>query len=242
MGIFADFLANSKSVDNDGDHTALDRAIYRDFNDIIAKGDAESPGATFEAVNEVQELAASGASAGTFDITVGVTIDGFPYQVAVTGLGFDDAPAAIQTDLDTAAALVIPGYQAGDITVSGAGTADANPTVFTYDGDSVSGQAHPLSTVDGGGLTGGGSEAFSETTDGQTDRLPWAIMDVMQLVGFTNPPAQNQATVPTLTAGSPPRNMLSDASLRCIAREAAIQDNIPGLEDAILTAMGLSTQ
>lgn len=241
MGIFADFLANSTSIDNSGAVTALDRAVHRDFDDIIAKGDAASPGATYEATDEVQELAASGASAGTFDITIGVNIYGIDNQVPVTGLGFDDDPSAIQTAVDSALSAIVPGYTNGDVAVSGAGTAEANPTVFTYSGDSVSGKAHPLSTVDGGSLTGGGSEAFSETTDGQSDRLPWAIMNAMKLVGFTSPPAQNQSSLPTLTAGSPPRTVLSDASLRAIAREAAIQDNIPGLEDLILENMGLAT-
>lgn len=244
MGIFADFLSGAKSVDNNDPVTALDRAVHRDFDEIIANGDAASPGAAFDAANEVQTLAASGATAGTFDISVGFnTVNGNVF-VAVTGIAYNAAPAAIESAIDSAvsAAGTVPGWTNGDISVSGAGTAQANPTVFTYDGASVASLAHPISTVDGTGLTGGGSEAFSETTAGQTARSPWAIIEVFDIIDFGGtPPAQLSGSIPTLTGNvDRSRVRFTDRTLRAIAAEAEAQDKIAGLEAALLSAMNLN--
>lgn len=114
-------------------------------------------------VDEVQSLSASGATAGTFTLTFNLYGED---AVTTAAIAFDAVPAAIQTAVDTALAA-IDTYAAGDITVAGAGTAEANPTTFTYDGTSVQKKNHPLATVDGTGLTGGGSEAITATTEGE---------------------------------------------------------------------------
>lgn len=114
-------------------------------------------------VNEVQSLSASGASAGNFTLTI--TLYG---QTAKTtgNIPYNAAPAAIQTAVDTALAAIST-YVAGDVTVAGAGTAELNPTTFTFDGTSVENKNHPAISVDGTGLTGGGSEAITTTTEGE---------------------------------------------------------------------------
>jgi hypothetical protein len=120
-------------------------------------------------VDEIQSLSASGASAGTFTVTITLDASADPDGVGpfTTGaIPFDAAPAAIQTIVDTAMAT-LPTYAPGDITVGGAGTADMNPTTFTFDGTSVAAANHPAMTVDGTGLTGGGSEAFTTTLEGE---------------------------------------------------------------------------
>ena len=243
MGMIADFVASSVSIDKNPPTTALDNVVNRELNDMIARGDIESPGASYNAVNEVQSLAASGASAGTFAITVGVYDAGAKLvrQIPVTGIAYNAAPAAIQTAVDAAVDAVVAAYTNGDITVAGAGTADANPTTFTYDGTSVAGLSHPLSTVDGTGLTGGGSEAFSQTTDGQTARTAWAIMNVFSLVGFGGTPPAQGGSLPTLTKtiDKSVQRSFSDETLRTIAEEAEIQDRITGLAAALKVAFGV---
>jgi len=116
-------------------------------------------------VDEVQSLAASGATAGTF--AIGIKLYGESAYTAITGLAYDADPTTIQTAVDSALGAAVATYVAGDVAVSGAGTADLNPTVFTFSGTSVQNKNHAISTVDGSGLTGGGSEAFSITTDGE---------------------------------------------------------------------------
>lgn len=117
--------------------------------------------------DEVQSLSASGASSGTFTLTFN-TPDSQSFTTAA--IAYDAAPAAIQTAVDTAfSGQSIDGvnYQPGDITVGGAGTAEAAATTFTYDGASVGPRNWALATVDGTGLTGGGSEAITQTTQGE---------------------------------------------------------------------------
>ncbi len=116
-------------------------------------------------VDEIQSLSGSGATAGTFTLTI--TLFGETTTPVTTAtIAFDAAPAAIQTALDTALA-VVPTYVAGDVTVGGVTTADLGATTFTFDGTSVASKNHPLMTVDGAGLTGGGSEAITVTTEGE---------------------------------------------------------------------------
>lgn len=242
MGMISDFVASSKSIDTTLPTTALDRSVNRDLDVLIAKGDIVSPGATFDVVNEVQTLDASGASAGTFAMTIGVFNDGVNKQVAVTGVAYNASPATIETAVDSALGAVITGWTNGDISVSGAGTAEANDTLFTYDGASVSALAHPTSTVDGAGLTGGGTEAFSETNAGQTQRAEWAIMDKFSLVDFGGTPPAQTGALPTLTKiiDKSVQNDFSYETLRTIALECAIKDRIPGLEAALLDAFGVA--
>lgn len=120
-------------------------------------------------VDEDQQLSGSGATAGTWAMTVTLasevdTLAEGPFTA--TGIAFDAAPAAIQTALDSAMAT-FSSYVAGDITVSGATTADLGVTDFVFDGISVDDANHPAMTVDGTGLTGGGTEAFTTTTEGE---------------------------------------------------------------------------
>jgi hypothetical protein len=144
---------------------------------------------TFNAAgeNEVQTLSASGASSGTFDIDI--TLPGND-PVTVAGLAFDAAPAAIQTAVNLAlAGLAVNGvtYTAGDVAVTGAGTADLNSTVFTFSGASVDKLPIAAMTVDGSGLSGGGSEAFTETNGGveagATDSVTISPVLAVALVG-----------------------------------------------------------
>lgn len=243
MSIFQNFLNNAKSIDNTPPITSLDRVIVMEIQDYIDRGDARSPGAAFDGVDEVQTLSSSGATAGTFDITVGVIVHNQSTQVAVAGLAYNAAPAAIQTTVDAALISVVPNYSNGDVAVTGAGTADANDTVFTYSGDSVKTTAQPISTVDGTGLTGGGTEAFAETTPGQSERNPWAIMESLTLVDFGGTPPTQGGSLPTLTKIiDRSRITISDSFLRAIAAEAAIADKIVGLEEALLESFGLQVE
>lgn len=115
-------------------------------------------------VDEVQSLSASGATAGTFDLTFNIYNQD---PVTVSGIAYDATPAAIQTAIDSALAAAIASYAPGDITVAGTGTADVNATTFTYDGTSVASMNHSAMTVDGSGLTGGGGEVVTTTTEGE---------------------------------------------------------------------------
>jgi hypothetical protein len=117
-------------------------------------------------VNEVQQLAASGASAGNFTVSFN-NIAGVVGPLTTANIAYNAAPAAIQTAVDTALSGSVPNYTNGDVAITGGGTADLNTTDFTFSGTSVSNENHGECTVDGTGLTGGGTEAFSTTTQGE---------------------------------------------------------------------------
>jgi len=119
-------------------------------------------------VDMVQSLSASGATAGTFTVTVTLDPNDDPTGTGpftTSALAFDIATAAFQTALDLAMAA-LPTYVAGDITVANGSTPDLAATTFTFDGASVTNQNQPVMTVDGASLTGGGAEAFTTTTPG----------------------------------------------------------------------------
>lgn len=119
-------------------------------------------------VDQLESLAASGATAGTFTVTFNIddTIDTTGVgPFTTTDLAFDIAEASFQTAVDVAMAT-LPTYVAGDMTVTNASTPDLAATTFLY-GGSIGDATHPVPTVDGTGLTGGGSEAFTTTTPGE---------------------------------------------------------------------------
>lgn len=243
MGMFSDLLASAKSIDTSTAITAGDRTARREIDEQIDRGDAQLPsGAAFQADDEVQTLAASGASAGTFDITVGIKTDIGDFQIAVTSIAYNAMPTTIETALDSAANGTIPGWTDGDISVSSAGTAELSDVVFTYDGASVASLQHPLSTVDGSGLTGGGSEAFAETNAGSTARNLWGIFEQYSLVDFGGTPPTQGGSLPTLTAIQQESRIFSAATLRAFALEAEIEDGIAGLEAALLEAFNLKSE
>lgn len=239
MGVVANLIANAKTF-HPTDPQGSDFHVVEDLLEFAAAGDPALP-AAFTGTDEVQTLAASGASAGTFDITVGVRLPTGDIQVAVSAIAYNETPANIQTAVDSALSGAVTGYTNGDVAVSGAGTADLNDTVFTYSGASVTDTQHPLSTVDGTGLTGGGSEAFAETTAGQAARNVWALFEVSGIVDFGGTPPDQGGAIPSLTTTVPgPSDYpFKTLTLRKLAFEAEVQDEIVGLEAALLTAFGL---
>lgn len=238
MTVFADLLANAKAFDKDAPIQSLDRAVITDINEEIARGDVALPTSGFDGQNEVQTLASSGASAGDFTVTIAIN----EFVVTTAAIAYNANPTAIETAVDLAATTAaVPGWTDGDISVSGAGTAELNDTVFTYDGAFVAAKIQVLSGVDGSGLTGGGSEAFAETTPGYTARNVWAIFDALSLVDFGGSvPAQGN--LPTLTKIlDKSTQRLSERTLRAFALEAEMQHESAGLEALLLDAMGIKT-
>lgn len=111
-------------------------------------------------VDEVQTLTASGATAGTWDLTI--QLNGVFY--VISGLSFDVDAATLQAAVDGALAGD-PTYTAGDIVVATATSVDLTDTTFTYSGTSVAKSDQPDLGPDYSGLTGG-TLTLTETTKG----------------------------------------------------------------------------
>jgi hypothetical protein len=114
-------------------------------------------GATFKksantgAVNEVQSIASSGATAGTFTLS----FDG----ATTAALAFNATAAVI-----SAALQALPSVGTANLSATG-GPANTTATVVTFSG-ALAGFNVPLITVDKTGLTGAGATAVTETTKG----------------------------------------------------------------------------
>ena len=114
--------------------------------------------------DEVQQLGTSGATGGAFTVTV--TLSGESATPVTTDpIGYNADLATIQAAIDTALSG-LAGYSAGDIAVSGTGSANLNDVEFTFSGTSVAGKDQPLISVDASALTDGENAAFTELTKG----------------------------------------------------------------------------
>ncbi len=117
-------------------------------------------------VDEVQSIAIYVGTVSGGDFTLTISLYGeSPFTTAA--IAYDAVAATIEAAIDTAAGIAaIPGFVAGDIAVTG-GPLTTTPVVLTFSGTSVDGANHGLTTIDGTGLTGGGSAgAITTTTNG----------------------------------------------------------------------------
>jgi len=117
-------------------------------------------------VDEVQSMAASTATGGTF--TLAITLPGNS-AVVTSAIAWDATSAVVQTAVDTACAgLEIGGvaYVAGDVAVTG-GPCNTTAVVFTFSGTSVEKRSIAMIVGDGTNLTGGTIGAITQTTSGE---------------------------------------------------------------------------
>lgn len=239
MGIFADFLAEAKSIDISQPTTSKDRRVVIEIQNEIDLGDISlRANSAFAGANEIQFLSANQATGGTFDITVGVRDGLIDKQIAVINIAFNASPATIQTAVDLAMSAALTSYVNGDVTITGGVSAAVAPITLTYSGESVSNTKHPLSTGDPANLTGSlATTVFSVGTSGQSARNVWAIFQAYSLVDFGGKPPIQGGSIPALTKiRDPAISRLSEPTLRRMALEAELIDKIPGLHDALIQA------
>jgi hypothetical protein len=209
MGAVADLLAAPKSFSVPSN---LSRYLEKKTNGI----DPAVP-AAYAAKDEVQSIAIYDGTVdgGTFTLTITLR-DGTTFTTAA--IAHDANAATIETAIDTASPAEIT---AGDIAVTG-GPLTTTPVVLTFDGDSVEGDNHALTTIDGAELTGGGTAgAITATTEGQTVRNARAVLYNLGVISDATPPAQGLTTAPTKGA-----NLLGVAPwvVRELAQEVAFED------------------
>lgn len=178
------------------------------------------------AVNAVHTITKDGTNhtGGTFTITVTLR-NGETFTTA--GIAYNASAATIETALDTAATTAsITGWTNGDITVSG-GNLQTAAVVLTFDGASVAGICHPISSFNGASLTGGAEPTtrVTRTTAGQTTRKPWALLKAWGVISGTIP-AQDAAVATTgFTAGGNLRKIPQWVVRELLQEGAAIDAN-----------------
>jgi len=239
MGVYSDLLAGAATIDmggadglSIGRHRALKAAIEA-LKD--RQGDLDYPSG-FDAINEVQSIAiySGTVSGGTFTLTFNLKgIAAF----TTAAIAHDANAATIIAAIDTASPASVGD---GHIVCTG-GPLTTTPLTVTYSGATVAGKNHGALTIDGTSLTGGGSAgAVTTTTEGQTKRTPWAALKLAGVIAGT-PPVQGTsdtvtaATTPTTNPHYPDQDLI-----RALAHEAAVQDEIAGVETEILKAAKLA--
>lgn len=245
MGIYADFLANTKGMDITAPIIAGDRDINAWVDEQIANGDI-AEAAAYAAKDEVQSIAIHVAtvSGGNFTLTLSLrTAPGGVYETFTTANILWNANAAtIETAIDVAAtAAAITGWTNADISVSG-GDLVTTPVVLTYDGASVLKNNQVQVVITDVDLSGGGTVgAVTTTTEGQSKRTSWAILEQVGAITAGMPYQGIAISQYDLTAGPRDSNIAlpSAAVLSKLAEEAGIEDQDSGAVTAIKDALRL---
>lgn len=236
MGLLSDFLANAVTLDLTQPRVGAQRSEYRRIENLLAQvGDIDLP-AAYAAADQVQSQAAftPTVSGGTFDQDITLR-DGT--VISLTNIAYNANAATVQSAINSAASWTDEIVVAGDDLTSG-------PRTFTYSGDQVDETNHPLITLDGANLTGGGDVgAVTKTTVGQSVRRAWAIFDIIGALTGTVPdqgelPGAVDLSLNTSHLDNP--YLIDDVIVRVLAREAAIEDDNIALEASILALFNLS--
>lgn len=168
----ASLAADTGNYDNQGDNQTMSRWNWLNFATVtVQQGFLSFPLAstisgrpldttTLTAASEVQTLASSAATAGTFTLSYGgQTTAALPYTATNT---------AIQTALQGLSTI-----GAGNVTVTG-GPANSAPSIFTFAGTLANTDTLPI-VLDKTLLTGGTAAAITETTKGSAAGTNYGI-------------------------------------------------------------------
>lgn len=213
MGVFADLLTNRKTF-------KLTDPVARYLQAIINRQLDPANPTVAAATDAVHTLAASTQTSGSATLTFTLR-NGETFDVTIT---FQDAAATVETAIDVAAtAASITGWANGDISVSGTAVNDGG-LVFTFDGDSVSGINHPvtsLADVDG---AGGAWGEITLTTPGQGVRYALGALIALGVLDDGTIPAQTAAVSNSGVVASAQVNKVPQGVVMALAREMAAED------------------
>jgi hypothetical protein len=237
MGIFANLrsaAANRLATGplNVGNLASIDRSLNR-LEAHLGEQDATVGGV----VNEVQSIAAAtGASAGTYTLTVLLAND----ETFTTGNINHNANAATITSAINTAAAGVTDWTNGDIVVGG-GPLHTTAVTLTFSGASVAGANHALTTVDSTSLTGGVAGAVTVTTSGGSSRPAWAVLVAAGVVIGSEVPEQGEDASLSATATNVNNNPYYPEAdvIRFLAAEAAVGDDNEQVATEILRVAGL---
>lgn len=148
MGIFADYLSSSKSVDTSRPHEAGDRRLSMELAALAALGDP-TIGASYAAADSVQTIAqyTTNPTGGTFTLTFR-TPEG--RNITTAAIAYNAGASTIETAIDVAfTAAAYPSWTNSDISVTAASTNLLGGLItLTFDGNSVDDMAWPAVSLD----------------------------------------------------------------------------------------------
>lgn len=235
MGIFADYIAGTRSVAVTSPRSGLGRALTQELRGYRDNFDPDLTTA-YTARNEVQSIAFNtNIDGGTYKLKINL-YDGTTYTTA--DIAYTANAATIQTALDTASPSTVPN---GAVAVSGGNIATAN-VVLTYSGVGLANKNHGLAELVDEALTDGGvgvaTPVVTVTTVGNPARAALQILFTLGVLVGTVPVQGGTfaATAGDRTLGKFPSIDL----IKALARDASIDDGDDGLYTDILTVLGIS--
>lgn len=221
MTVLSDALSLAKTYDVTGDIQSEDKIIHRD----LARYEDQDYPASLLLGSEVQTITPGNRTGGTFNIVVTDVVSG---QVITTASATHNFPAFAWTaDFDFQADTDIPGYTAGDLSITGGPFGSGGSNLVVTFGGVLSGRDQPLITfTDLGSLTGGDTDpAVSETSKGQPGRFWFAALKLMGVIEGTDPAfgaaPSGQYTVNTRDQLA---NYPSARTIKALLREATVQE------------------
>lgn len=183
MGVLSDLLASASTFNVVPPRVGNSKVIYRQLHDVMREGGDYSYPAGTTAGNETQVIDQHAhASSGTFTLTITLHEKA---AFTTAAIAYNAIASTIETAIDTAAGLAsVSGFVAGDISVSG-GPLSASNLTLTFDGASVAGLNHGLTTINGASLVYTGGEAVLGAATTTTPGSGGAD-EVQQIAAFGN--------------------------------------------------------
>lgn len=226
MGAFANLRSNGQTL-KAGD--PLDR-----FLESYIANHVDADVAAAAAVDAVHDIAQSSQTGGNCTLTITLR-NGESFTTG--NIAYDDDAATIEGAIDTAATSAsITGWTNGDISVSGTAMNDADNIVLTFDGDSVSGTAHPITVLTDVDGSGGDWGAVSITTKGQTARYAWGVLQALGVVSGAYPLQDAAESNSAFTVGDN-YGKIPQWVIRELARECAAEDDNTSAYFSIVTTL-----
>lgn len=230
MGIFQDLLTNRQTF-------KLTDPVARYLTSVIARQVDPAISSVAASTDAVHTMAESTQTSGGGDLTFTLR-NGETFDVSIT---FEDAAATVETAIDVAAtAASVTDWTNGDISVSGTAVDDGG-LVFTFDGDSVSGINHPVTTFADTDGAGGAWGAITLTTPGQGVRYALGALIALGVL--------DDGTIPQQTADvSSSAVAIADAArfakfpqgvLLDLAREMAAEDVNNNTYHSVVETLGI---
>lgn len=238
VGVFADLLSTSKTLDQTPEITPLDRYVLKEFQRRVDAGDAPYIEVLKER-NEVQEIAAFTGTVigGNYTITINLWGGDF---FTTANIPYNAEPEDVAIAIDQAAIAAGLDWENNTINITGDDLLNGSMTL-TYSGTLVKNRNHGQATIQDIDLAGGGlaDPPQSIILEGQSYRPQWGVLIAEGIIDSSAVPSQGETPLLFSTNYPTGPNALTQHALRTIAEDAAIIDNNPNVGTVILASLGL---
>ncbi|KPK55008.1 MAG: hypothetical protein AMS22_05135 [Thiotrichales bacterium SG8_50] len=213
------------------------RVAYQEITQLIKRNTADMH-PSFEFSNEIQGVTSIGHVFSKYTLTI-TDPNGIQATSSEIDTGNDQQPNVVNTAINNGCNGVIPGYQNGDIVRISGSVSTTSPLLISY----VGGDFRNWGDLQGE-FTYFNSGPLATVTyrHGQSTRYTWAVLYALGLIGLYDLPPQGHLLPKGFKLLNTPDKLAwwPSASLRMmLAKQAAIEDNNPALEDQLLDLLNV---